>query len=90
MDEKDIEVAPRDLVNSKGDIVNIGYSNNVNLDNEENDSENDVEYDDNETTNDSDDNPYNDDEDREELTEEQLAFRDAFDIIVVKLDVIYI
>ncbi|GJS82749.1 hypothetical protein Tco_0749290 [Tanacetum coccineum] len=77
---KVIRVAPSDSVNSKGDDVNLGNSKDVNLDNEDNDSENEVEVDDNETANDYDDNPYDDDEECEDLTEAQLAFCDAFDI----------
>ncbi|GJW52986.1 copia protein [Tanacetum coccineum] len=50
MVEKDIGVAPIDLVNSKGDDVNVENSKEVNLGNEENDSENGREEDDNEKT----------------------------------------
>ncbi|GKE96690.1 hypothetical protein Tco_1581545, partial [Tanacetum coccineum] len=50
MVEKDTPAAPRDSVNSIGDDLNVGNSIVVNLDNEDNDSENDVEEDENETT----------------------------------------
>ncbi|GKC83305.1 putative reverse transcriptase domain-containing protein, partial [Tanacetum coccineum] len=50
MVEKDIGVAPIDLVNSKGDDVNVENSKEVNLGNEENDSENGRKEDDNEKT----------------------------------------
>ncbi|GJW25883.1 hypothetical protein Tco_0039694 [Tanacetum coccineum] len=49
MVEKDIWVAPSDLVNSKGGDVNVENRKDINLDNEDNDSKNDVEEDDNET-----------------------------------------
>ncbi|GKE64154.1 hypothetical protein Tco_1518315, partial [Tanacetum coccineum] len=45
----DIGVAPDNSVNSKGDDVNVGNSKDVNLDNEDNGSENDMEEDDNKT-----------------------------------------
>nr|GEV95466.1 hypothetical protein [Tanacetum cinerariifolium] len=47
---KFVEVAPNDLVNSVGDDEKIEKSKDVNLDNKDSDSENDVEEDDNETT----------------------------------------
>nr|GFB18514.1 hypothetical protein [Tanacetum cinerariifolium] len=80
MVDKDIGVAPGDLVKSKGNNVNLGNSKDINLDNKDNDSENAVEVDDNETasfmalkvlT------PYDDDEECKDLTEAQLAFCDA-------------
>ncbi|GJX54995.1 hypothetical protein Tco_0284892 [Tanacetum coccineum] len=51
MVENDVGVAPIDSVNSIGDDVNVGNSKDVNLDNEDNDSDNDVEENDNQTTN---------------------------------------
>ncbi|GJX89563.1 hypothetical protein Tco_0341577, partial [Tanacetum coccineum] len=49
MVDKDIGVTPIDSVNSKGDDANVGNSKDVNLDNEDDHSEDDVEDDDNET-----------------------------------------
>ncbi|GKC62561.1 hypothetical protein Tco_1095159 [Tanacetum coccineum] len=48
MVEKDISVTPSDSFNSNDDELNVGKSKDVNLDNEDNDSENDVEEDYNE------------------------------------------
>ncbi|GJR33583.1 putative ionotropic glutamate receptor, metazoa, periplasmic binding protein-like protein I [Tanacetum coccineum] len=42
----DIGIAPGNSVNSKGDDVNVGNNKDVNLDNEDNGSENDMEEDD--------------------------------------------
>nr|GEY29682.1 hypothetical protein [Tanacetum cinerariifolium] len=49
MVEKDIEVAHHDSVNSTSEDVNVENSKDVSLDNEDNDSENDVKDDDNKT-----------------------------------------
>ncbi|GKD57017.1 hypothetical protein Tco_1290404 [Tanacetum coccineum] len=50
MVEKDIGIDPSVSFNSNGDDVNVRNSKDVNLENEDNDSENNVEEDDNETT----------------------------------------
>ncbi|GJT58489.1 G-type lectin S-receptor-like serine/threonine-protein kinase LECRK3 [Tanacetum coccineum] len=108
MVEKDIGVASSDAVKSKGDDVNAGNSKDVNLDTEDNDSEDDVKEDNSETTSfmalksskgmgsskneggtgkkslyecwkdDYDDDPYDDDEEREDLTDEEPEFCEAF------------
>ncbi|GKD02313.1 hypothetical protein Tco_1177287 [Tanacetum coccineum] len=108
MVEKDIGVASSDAVKSKGDDANARNSKDVNLDTEDNDSEDDVKEDNSETTSfmalksskgmssskneggtgkkslyecwkdDYDDDPYDDDEEREDLTDEELEFCEAF------------
>nr|GEY78651.1 hypothetical protein [Tanacetum cinerariifolium] len=75
MVEKDIEVAPHDSVNSTSEDVNVENRNDVSLDNEDNDSENDVKDNDNKTE-------FHDTkktEEHEDLTEDQLDFCVAFD-----------
>ncbi|GJW68645.1 ARID DNA-binding domain-containing protein [Tanacetum coccineum] len=77
MVERDIGVAPHDSVNTTSDDVNVENIKDVSLNNEDNDSENDVEDDDNKTVTFM---TIKNVEEREDLTEDELAFCVAFDI----------
>ncbi|GKD07128.1 hypothetical protein Tco_1186813 [Tanacetum coccineum] len=81
MVEKDIRVTQSDSVSSKGNDVNLGDSKDVELDNADIDNENDMEEDDETSSSMASKNSKGTSSSKSvDLTEEQLAFCDAFDI----------